>query len=1278
MHTPSLAAAFVPLDRRLALLRGEDLPAQADGAVLVADLRGFTAMGEKLARRLGPDRGAEELNRRISGCFTDLIGAVHRFGGAVVLFSGDTLVVSFAGGPDPLARATAAAGVAQGAMSRHPALSLKIGLGAGLVRRRLLGDPAQGVHELVGGPALQRAVAAMQQAPPGGTAGDLAPTPAEPCPWPTPAWGDLPEEVLRRWIPRAIYGRLSGGAAAFVAELRRVVPVFVQVDCAEDDLPAYVTQVQAILASFGAELNELEILDKGTVLVAFFGAPLARDDDAVRAVGAALALVDAGRQGGELASLRIGLSMGLLYAGLVGSPTRLAYSVYGDEMNVAARLMQAAAPWEVLVSARVRNAVESRYWFTSLPRIPVKGREEAVDVARVEGSRQVSGPAASGPLVGRRREMARLDEVAEAVWAGPGRIVLLHGEAGIGKSRLAAALVQRWREHGGQAYVGQAQAAAQQQPYLAWNELLRHLLALSGDARDIPRLAEIVAAANPALRSRLPLFRDVLGLPFEENELTRSFDAHLRQASTQSLIVDLLRAQRGPLLLLFEDAHWLDGPSWDLVLAAARGLVNRPVLLCLTARPMERLPSAMIDLTGLPHFEELTLGPFGPAEAIELAQARLGVSSLPQDLAGLIEARGQGNPFFIEEILHALEEGDFIGRGDRQVTVHRPLEQAELPDNVQGVVLARIDRLEEPDRLTLKVASVIGRVFAYPVLRSVHPVHAGEDVVLQEQLDDLQAVDIVLAETPDPELAYVFKHAVTHEVTYSTLLFSQRRDLHGRIARYYEQRYGEHLEPHYPVLAYHYGRTEDEDRFVYYCEQAGREAAQSYANAEAISFYTQALAALAGREGDLQGEALQENRLRRWHLLEAREALFGRTGQRDEERADVAALLALAEELGRPDLLREALLRHGNLLHLVNDYDRAREVLERLLRLARQDGDLLIQGKALNTLGSIAYYRGYCQEAVQHYEEALELCRAAGDEQEAAEILNSLGLAKHGLGIYDQALVYFAQAMDSYQRSGSYGGQTRSLGNMGLVYWDCGQYKRALEQFQQALALSRRIGNRRHEVYTLHNVGDLYRYMGRYEESIEYLQEAAHLSEELYMAALKGECLSNLGRVHLERGRFDLAQEYLGQALRIRESLGEAGGVVLDLSFLGRSALGQGRLQEALSCSRRALALLRAADVSVDWEQQVHYNHHLVCRAAGLEKEAGEAARQAYRTLLSLAERMSEEGRRSFLEDVRVNREIAAAWRELGRPSCGEPAQGDGPGSLEPHAGEEAQDETTD
>jgi tetratricopeptide (TPR) repeat protein len=493
---------------------------------------------------------------------------------------------------------------------------------------------------------------------------------------------------------------------------------------------------------------------------------------------------------------------------------------------------------------------------------------------------------------------------------------------------------------------------------------------------------------------------------------------------------------------------------------------------------------------------------------------------------------------------------------------------------------------------------------------------------------------------------YAFQHAIIHEVAYGTLLFAQRRDLHERIARYYEEHYAGQLEPHYALLAYHYGHSGDEERHVHYCQKAGQEAARRYANAEAAAFTTEALEVLA-RQEENQGptpELLEQ----RAALLLQREKLWRRTGQRDEQHADIAALLDLAQTLGRRDLYLDVRRRWGSYLLLIGEYDRAHQVLHETLAQLQESDAPRHRGALVWTMGRVTDMRGYSQEAVAHYEQAVAAFQEAESEDQLPGLLNALGLARGWLGEYDQALACFKQAQEIAQRIGSYRDEVMSRGNIGFVLWDCGQYQEAREMYEQVLWMARQVGDVNIIGASLNNLGDLLRYMGRYAKAIDYLEQALQVAQEMQSPSLEAECLNNLGQAFLEQGDFAPAAMHLERALVVRASLGEAGYMVLDRSFLARAllGLGEGSRARALALSREALVALQAKEISVNWAHQVHYNHYLICLEQGLDNEARSALDRAYETMHTLAERMAPEPRRAFLEGVRVNREITQAWQK--------------------------------
>jgi tetratricopeptide (TPR) repeat protein/class 3 adenylate cyclase len=1203
-------------------------------------------LGDSLTRQLGPWQGIEELNRQATPCFKDLFATIHNFHGSIVRFSGHIMLALFTG-DNALALASAAA-LALLQMARHyPAINLRIGLGQGVILRHLMGEPAHGLHDLVAGSALNQALVALNQAKSGEITGAISDRPANPAPWPAQSWDDLPTPALWAWIPLQVRSLLAQKANLFGLEPREIIPFYVKAVGRAQDLESILPRIQSLLTSLDILLHQIDLVQGGIKLAAFVGAPRARIDDSNRGIEAALSIIKAGREGDELSSLHMGLSMGPLYAGLVGHPTRLFYAFFGNETRVAARLAEMAAPWEILVSSRVRWAAGNRYHFTRLERPTHQDLPDFMSIVRVEKARESPLLQVGGPFVNRRQELNQLESLMRDVWTGRRRVVVLTGEAGIGKSRLAEALLRRWRERGGQAFVGKAHVTTQQQAYSAWGEPLCQLLQLQGEEQDVASLKQTVAAVNPELLPRLPLLGDVLGLPLEETSLTRSLDPKLRQASTHALVADLLRTQSFPLVLLLEDVQWLDGPSWDLIAAVSRALEESSVFILLTARPIELSPAALAYLAALPVAEEITLAPFSVAEATGLARSKLGMVPLPLQLAKFLQEKGQGNPFFIEEILRTLVEEGFIQQHEGTISLLRPLGEVSLSSNIQDVMSARIDRLDEPTRLTLKVASVIGRTFAYHVLSEIHPVQAREHRALRHQLDQLRDLDLIVQERSSPGLTYAFKQTVIQDVAYNSLLPHQRRDLHRRAAWYYEENHPDHLEPHYPLLAHHYGCCGDEKLQVRYCTLAGNEASRRYANNEAITFYSEALETLTRRRSVLRGSSLEENSRQCWDLLLRRETILNLIGQRDRQQADIKTMLSLSQEIGSDERYLETMLRWAEFYRIIDEYGRAEEVLQQAIQLAQKIDAPLLEGRTRRILGTIARNRGHYQEGLQYYQQAWELFEASGDEQGLVHMLNPMGIAYYGLGAYREALAYLEQALEAHRETENYLGEVQSLSYIGLVYWDCAQYDQALGHLRQALTVARQIGSRYDEALLLHNIGDLYRYMGQHTRAIGHLQRAFRLSEQLSMPSVKGECLNNLGRAYLEQGYYEQAQKYLQQALQIRRALDEPGQVILDLSYLASAFLGQGETERALQHSQQALDLMHETEVAVDWEQQVHYNHYLVCQAVEQPEEARVALERAYKTMLDLADAMSEEGRRSFLEGVRINRLIARDWAQM-------------------------------
>ena len=800
-----LLSTFIPVDRRQALALGRTLPDRTAGAALFADISGFTPLTQALAEELGRQRGPEELALILNRVYTPLIDEIHRYGGSIVGFAGDAITCWFDG--DDGWRATTSGLALQAAMrpfaqvlaptgSTH-ALSIKVAVVTGPVRRLVVGDPSIQLLDTLAGATLDRMAAGEHAAERGDVLVEQAiverhagrieisawrnepvtgerfgvvtalTEPAKPTPW--PAIPPIDREVVRSWLLPAVYRQLAGRQEGFWAELRPAVPIFIRftgIDYDRDGdagqkLDAYIRWVQSVLAEFEGALLEVTIGDKGSYLYAAFGTPIAHDDDPARASAAALRLGDLPLELSFIENIQIGITTGQVRAGAYGADTRRTFGMQGNEINMAARLMSKATPGQILVSRGIADRANKRFRFNSLEAIAVKGSIEPVEIAELTGEQVAMGWLFDSPLVGREDVLAELCQLLDQARAGRGCVVRIEGPAGVGKSHLVAAIVQEANAEGWRVALGAGQSTAQGIPYFPWRALFNHLFDLPAGAEQnaaaalTASLTVRLEALNPEWVVRLPLLGDLLGIPLPDNTVTAEFDPRLRREALFSLVVDLVQAMasRGPLLLVLDDVHWMEENSLELAAAVARGIEQSQAVLLLAHRPpLQAGQTAPVpEISLLRHYHYVDLSELGPDAVAALVANRLEGPASPLALA-LIQAKAQGNPFFVSELVDALREAGQLVRdespsrdewvlsetvltslrdagslslvaGEWQLAENAQIQPAALgiPDTIQGVVLSRIDRLQEDQKLTLKVASVIGRVFGLDLLRAAHP-----------------------------------------------------------------------------------------------------------------------------------------------------------------------------------------------------------------------------------------------------------------------------------------------------------------------------------------------------------------------------------------------------------------------------------------------------------------------------------------------------------------------------------------------------------------------------
>jgi class 3 adenylate cyclase/tetratricopeptide (TPR) repeat protein len=990
-------------------------------------------------------------------------------------------------------------------------------------------------------------------------------------------------------------------------------------------LNAYYCRAQATIHRYGGIVNKIDMYTHGDKLMALFGAPVAHEDDPERAVRCALELrVALAEANAEIAPLlrgeqqliavepeflhqKIGINTGVVFAGQVGSAQRHEYTVMGQPVNLAARLMGAAEPGSNALSPSTSRAVAAHIALRDLASVQLKGIPDPVPIAaalhpRVADTRGAAGR--RGVMVGREHELALLAEQARAALASSGRVVAVVGEIGIGKSRLLAELVSALLEPGAGVpgffpCLAECQSYDQSTPFATTRQLLSGLFALVGEPSAVARrVQQIVADLAPALERFTPLLGDILGLDLPETPLTSALSPEQRHDRAleliDALVISAARAQ--PVVLIVDDLHWSDASSLEVLQRIARLAPRGPLLLLLSYRGDSSLAEPWAELE---HCMRLTLAELTPDGSAALVSSLLD-GSAPPGLEPLLE-KTQGNPFFIEAVVQSLIESGLLVHSESGWRATRPLSELAIPDSIEGVITARLDRLAEPLRETLQVAAVIGRRFAYSILDGVAP----QSQDLPERLDQLHASDIV-APDPDDEQAYHFTHALTRDVAYEAILFARRRELHRRVALRIELLYPERLEEQIGLLARHYLLAEQWDRAFDYHLRAGRQAQERFANREAV--------------------ALFERGIQIAHELVTR-ATPAPPGQVVELYERLGALHAL---LGEFDTAQ----------------DRYEEALYMLGRSAAPDPDARM--RLHYGLARVDEKRAQFERAFEQIEEALQISGGRPSAPHIDCLLLGAGLLRR-FGRYPQSLEWGDRALAMAQTLGSERYQAQALKLQGGTYRNIGDMQRARELTERALELFRTVQDLDGLAYAFNDLANIYTDMGQLGEARTHYEAGAALKQtigDVYGQAL---IACNLGEVHRLQGEIDAAIAQYAQALEIYERIGSRYMTGVLHMNLGAAHLLRGDLVSAeahLRPSAEQFAQAGAEDFLPELER---YQAELELRRGDLQA-AYTRCEQALATALRLEAR-AEEGatRRLLAEILALAGNPQAAWEELQR-----------------------------
>jgi predicted ATPase len=934
--------------------------------------------------------------------------------------------------------------------------------------------------------------------------------------------------------------------------------------------------------------------------------------------------------------------------------------------------------------------------------------------------------------------------LADAAAGGSGVLVRLEGDAGAGKSHLTGYFAQAAEGRGLHVVCAACQSTAQNSAYYAAQQLVRGLLGLEpagdGDGTEarqtaIRQLEETLQAQDPRWLLRLPLLGDLLGLPIPDNPTTAAFDARMRQDALAALVIEIVRraAQEQPLLVVIEDTHWLDEASRFLVLALARVVGGLPALLLLVQRPLgPEHESLAAELAEIPH-QHMRLAELDADGTAELVRQRLGGEVEPLGL-DFVHSLAQGNPFFTEELVDALTEGallvteehrwrlspallDALRRGNClewagggwRLVPNASLAAIDIgvPASIHGLVLSRLDRLPEANKLTLKVASVIGRVFELDLLAVAHPGQPPLDA-LAEQFQVLQQRDFARIESQKPRLIYVFKHNITQEVVYQTLLESQRQDLHVAVAEAIETRVPGDVER----LAHLYGQGDTSSppvraKAIHYIDAAGWRARKEHANETALAYFDRALQ-LEMRWGWLKGRAEVLHVLGRRIHEEATLLALDELGSHDPQQQMETAILwagfhaatgehrmaetslqsALMLALAQGDAHSEARCyseqatinwRQGNYaaaqmgfeaaLHLSTPgaelldveseahyglglvyrqqgrYPDARHEFELALAAAKRLGDLRYTARAINALGSVADLERDFAAAASLFAEALEIRQTIGDRAGVGSSLMNLAQAYGYMGDYSRVEPLLLQALEIQQAVRNRWEEMFVFNELGILYTSVGQYEKAFANLEQAMERSRLIESDTGAAYVLCNLGQAQRDAGLLDEAISTLTQGLRLATEQGDKNLEAIYLSDLALAHLQAHDWEVATDQAQQALALYTALDQPLATTVVYAVLAAVQLASGAAEAAATAVYQALELLDSCGgEGPDFPHRDYWLCAKTLDGLGRTEAAHRVRARAADLLLQRAERISDLGMRaSYLTQVALHTEITSA-----------------------------------
>jgi len=975
-------------------------------------------------------------------------------------------------------------------------------------------------------------------------------------------------DLISLFYPRELITQKHPG------EFRQIVNMFISLPTVrtEEQLSIFMQYFFDLQDQYGGLLNRIDFGDKGSHILLFWGTPVAYENDIGRALNFILSL-----QTETSIPIRAGITYKIAHAGFIGAPLREDYTCYGQGVNLAARFMSAAPRGEVWIDESIAKRVSRFFDVELIDELSLKGFEEKQKVFAVYERKETPAPFFTGPYIGRGAEKARLATFVDPLWqpAYAGAMIIV-GEAGIGKSRLLHEFLQNseiFKDHPATMALCQTDQVLRSSfnPFRYW---LRRYFGVSEtqvESRNkrsfnqkLDQLIEQIQ--DQELRSELDRTRSFLAALVNlswPDSLYEQLDPKGRFENTITALITLLKAEslKQPIIIHLEDIQWLDEES-KMVFSQLNRVITTdqssayPIAIIATSRQADLESPLGADVP----IDYLHLDPLSSNEIIELTETLL-ESPVEAELSEYFSSLSEGNPFYAEQILYYLKDEDLLEQEQNRWKL-KPAQITATPTDVRALLLARIDQFPGDVKDIMLTASVLGREFDKTVLLQM----TGNDQSTNQIIKLLETASIW---TEISLGKHLFRSNLLRETAYRMQVHTRRQRLHAAATEALEELYAEDLKPHYYQLAHHAEEGKLKQKACHYLTLSGKVATENYQNKQAADYFSRAL--LHTEPDD------PETQIR---LLLKREYVYNFLGKRQEQQADLDQAEMLAKQGQYLHHLADIAVKKIILSSATNEFEKVIAESPAVMEILEQSNHPELMVSLNIAWANVLHVVGEFEQARQRLLQNQKLAQEIGGLRGESSTLINLSLVEMDQANFTQARIYSEESLRIAQQINLPYLVAQSLNNLGVAASEQGDYSSAADYYQRSLEISQKIGTRQGEGLLNTNLGWLAGILGDYPASIDFLKKSYRILREISHGYGEAMALFNLSLFTGVQGNYALAKSYAEESITLVNEIQYRSGEAIGLTFLGHALTGLGALSEAKTAYQKALELRECMELS--------------------------------------------------------------------------------------------------